>query len=107
MYDQQITETLDRFPRLTTQQARVLSILLCAANRYVTKSHIQEELFQMTSDRVSDLAIRDHIRRIRPIIEGSGIEVETKYGLGYRALTKREASAGIITGLVGSAAIAA
>jgi DNA-binding response OmpR family regulator len=70
---------------LSPREAGVLSALLRRAGRVVSKSMVLQELASTDSSAMdlSDSTVEVIVHRLRPKLEGSGVEISTVRGFGY------------------------
>ena len=68
---------------LRNRELRLLEILLAAPERIFSKSQLCDRLFSY-AESVSDNAIEVYVARLRKKLEGSGAQIDTVRGMGYR-----------------------
>lgn len=71
---------------LRNREMRLLEVFIGAPNRVFPKSYLMDRLFTL-DDEASENAIEVYVARLRKKIDGSGAQIDTVRGLGYR-LTK-------------------
>lgn len=68
---------------LRNREMRLLEIFFSGPDRIFSKVQIGDRLFT-SSEEISDNVIEVYVARLRKKIEGSGAQIETVRGLGYR-----------------------
>ncbi|MCE8513845.1 response regulator transcription factor [Ruegeria pomeroyi] len=72
---------------LRNKELRLLEIFLAAPDQIFSKARLVDRLFSY-DEEVSENAIEVYVARLRKKISGSGVEIQTVRGLGYRMRTQ-------------------
>ncbi|KKM61530.1 hypothetical protein LCGC14_1530780 [marine sediment metagenome] len=72
-----------RFTVLTTRQMDILSVLIDAHPRVVTKEHIMDRIYFLSQDAAEEKIVDVFVCKMRAALKGLGIEIVTHWGKGY------------------------
>lgn len=75
----------DEIRKLRARELRLLEIFLSRPGQAFSKTHLIDRLFSF-DEEVSDNAIEVYVGRLRRKLEGSGAQLETLRGVGYRLI---------------------
>ena len=81
-FDSQQLQTSDGVLEMPRQELKLLSALLDAQGRVVSKSHLLDRIYGVGSE-TNDSVIEVYISRLRKRLSGHGVRINVHRGLGY------------------------